>query len=315
MKRANRILKLNELLRHHQGYTIIELMAKLDVSDRTIYSDLNTVQRPPYNAVFWNEYRGKERLYRYKDTDFSLKLFEENNELKRKLNETIEAIEQYEGTPQYQWLKLCLMALENGSVSGLNSVMSFENNAYLEGLEHMEALAEAIVHKYPIKLTYKPYRAEEQMLYVHPYHLRQFNSRWFLIGKPEGTDNIHNYAIDRIVKVEHLSKKYIDTDIDFDEYFDDVIGVSVNDVETEHVVLMVSKKRYPYIKTKPLHWSQKHVAENDTDTEVCLTIDVKPNKELITLLLSFGPDIRLIAPDNIKQELINKIRAMYDSYL
>lgn len=314
MKRVDRIRRLNELLRFPQGYTIIELMAKLDVGERTIRKDLEQIQNPPYNAVFGNDYRGKERLYRYKDLSFSLRLFDENNEIKEKLNKAIEAISQYEGTPQYQWLKLCLLAIENGSVSGLGSVMSFENNADLEGIEHIGALTDAIVHRYPIKLKYKPYHSDEQLIYVHPYHLKQFNNRWFLIGTPEGKDGFHNYAIDRIQDVEHLSKKYKDTDTDFDEYFDDVIGVSVSDLPKEHIELMINKKRYPYIKTKPLHWSQTHLKEKDTEEEICLTINVKPNHELLTMLLSFGPDIEVVSPPNLRQEISKKIARLYKLY-
>lgn len=315
MKRINRIKQLNDLLRSHQGYTILDLMAKLDVGERTIRKDLEQIQQPPYNAVFSNVYRGKERLYRYKDIDFSLPMFNESDEIKTKVNETIEALKRYEGTPQFDWLRLCLIAIENGSVLGLGSVMSFENNADLSGIENISTLADAIVNKYPIKLAYQPYRAEQQqIIYVHPYHLKQFNNRWFLIGKPENLDAIHNYAVDRIKAVEHLSKKYIESDIDFSEYFDDVIGVSVSDGPIEHLELMVSKFRYPYIQTKPLHWSQRHIKEKDTDDHVFISLDVIPNRELISLLLSFGSDVIVISPKEIQDIVLKNIEASLTTY-
>ena len=315
MKRIHRIKQLNDLLRSHQGYTILDLMARLDVGERTIRKDLEQIQQPPYNAVFCNEYRGKERLYRYKDIDFSLPMFDESDEIKTKVNETIEALKRYEGTPQFDWLRLCLIAIENGSVLGLDSVMSFENNADLSGIENISTLADAIVNKYPIKLAYQPYRAEQQqIIYVHPYHLKQFNNRWFLIGKPENLDAIHNYAVDRIKAVEHLSKKYIESDIDFSEYFDNVIGVSISDSPIEHLELMVSKFRYPYIQTKPLHWSQRHIKEKDTDDYVFISLDVIPNRELISLLLSFGSDVIVISPKKIQDIVLKNIEASLRTY-
>lgn len=314
MKRIQRLKKLNDLLKHHNGYTIIDLEVKLDAGERTIRKDLEQIQQPPYNAVFWNEYRGKERLYRYKDVEFSLPLFDENEEMKLKLDEAIKAVDELKGNPQFDWLRLCLMAVENGSVMGVGGIMSFENNAYLEGAEHLTSLADAIVNKYPIKLVYQPYGAEEQALYVHPYHLKQYNNRWFLIGRPETVNAIHNYAVDRIRLVEHLSKPFIETDVDFEEYFDDIVGVSVNDVPVETVELMVSKKRYPYIKTKPLHWSQKHIAEKDDEKYVCLTIQVKPNRELESLLMSFGPDVIVKSPEELRDSLHNKVIEMNKEY-
>lgn len=193
--------------------------------------------------------------------------------------------------------------------------MSFENNADLTGIENINALADAIVNKYPIKLGYQPYRADhQQIIYVHPYHLKQFNNRWFLIGKPDNLDAIHNYAIDRIKTVEHLSKGYVESDIDFSEYFDDVIGVSVSDGPIEHLELMVSKSRYPYIQTKPLHWSQRHIKEKDTDDHVFISLDVRLNRELISLLLSFGYDVIVISPKEIQDIVKKNIEASLSIY-
>lgn len=315
MKKLNCISELDNLLKYPKGYTILELLSKINVRERTLRKYLEQIQKPPYNAIFWNEYRGRERLYRYADVNFSLPLFKDKNNVKKKLNDAINVIDQYKDTPQFQWLKICLLALENDSVDGMANVMSFENNEYLEGIKHIEVITDAIINKYPIKLTYRPYNSDNQDLHVHPYHLKQFNNRWFLIGKPESVTALHVYAIDRIVSIGHLSKDYIDTDVDFDEYFDDVIGVTVNDVQVQRIELMVNIKRYPYIKTKPLHWSQKHIKEKDNEKEICIVIDVKPNKELVSLLFSFGPDIRVVSPESLWKEMQEKVGLLNDLYL
>ena len=314
MKKILRIKKLNELLKHHSGHTLIDLMAILDVGERTIRQDLEQIQKPPYNAVFSNVYRGKERIYRYKDVSFNLPMFEDVDKVKEQLDAAISAIDKFNGIPQFDWLKLCLMSIENGGVAGVSSIMSFESNADLKGLEHIQTICDAIVNKYPVKLTYKPYRSEKQVFYVHPYYLKQFNNRWFLIGKPEDYDGFHNYAIDRILSIEHLSKKYIETDVDFEDYFYDVVGVSVPDAPIECVELMVKKRRYPYIKTKPLHCTQKHIKEKDTEDFVCLEISVIPNRELISLLMSFGSDILVVNPVTLRENISNNVKEMYDSY-
>lgn len=153
MKKNQRLKELNNLLRCHQGYTILDLMAKLDAGERTIRKDLEEIQRPPYNAVFSYEFRGKERLYRYKDITYSLPLFDDTDEVKEKLNSAIKAIERYKGTPQYEWLKLCLISIENGSVLGINGVMSFDNNAKLFGIKYLSSISDAIVNKYPVTLV------------------------------------------------------------------------------------------------------------------------------------------------------------------
>jgi predicted DNA-binding transcriptional regulator YafY len=314
MKKILRIRRLNELLKHHNGYTLIDIMAILNVGERTIRQDLEQIQKPPYNAVLGNDYRGKERIYRYKDLSFNLPLFEDVNIVKEKLDAAIYAIDKFKGIPQFDWLKICLKSIENDRVAGVSSIMSFESNADLEGLEHIQTICDAIANKYPIKLTYKPFHSNEQLINVHPYHLKQFNNRWFMIGKPEDCNKLHNYAIDRILSITHLSKEYIETDIDFDDYFYNVVGVSVPDRPIERVELLVKKERYPYIKTKPLHCTQKHIKEKDTTDFVCIEICVIPNRELVTLLMSFSSDIIVVNPVTLRDNISNKVKDMYNSY-
>lgn len=166
----------------------------------------------------------------------------------------------------------------------------------------------------PVRLTYQPYMSEKQDIFVHPYHLKQYNNRWFLIGKAEGKEHLQNYAVDRIKGIVHLSKPYIESEIDFSNYFDDVIGVSVNENPIEKIIMKVNKKRYPYIRTKPLHPTQDVIEENENDDYVVISIDVKVNNELITTLLSYGPDIEVLSPDSLRNLIIERIKTMYDTY-
>jgi len=106
---------------------------------------------------------------------------------------------------------------------------------------------------------------------------------------------------------------YKEPEIDFEEYFDDVIGVTVPErLEPVNVLLRVSNNRYNYIKTKPLHLSQRKVSEERNHTTI--SINVKINKELIALLLSFGHDVEVISPAVLRAEMKKVISAMSDIY-
>lgn len=85
-------------------------------------------------------------------------------------------------------------------------------------------------------------------------------------------------------------------------------------VETSVIELLVSRERFPYIETKPLHWTQKHLKEKDTDDHVFVTIEVKPNKELIALLLSFGADLIVVSPKYVREEIAEGITKLYKQY-
>ena len=110
-----------------------------------------------------------------------------------------------------------------------------------------------------------------------------------------------------------MAVPYKEPEVEFDEYFDDVIGVTVPEEETEDIVLRISKPRFEYIRTKPLHLSQRIVEENDYFAVI--TINVKVNKELESLILFFGNDMEVLSPEHLRQQIANKIRSMNQKYL
>jgi len=128
-----------------------------------------------------------------------------------------------------------------------------------------------------------------------------------------GYDTLGHYALDRIEEFEEISLPYKESDVDFDEYFDDVIGVTVPEhLEPVDVVMRVSNNRFNYIKTKPLHLSQR-IIEEEEDYAI-ISINVKVNKELESLILSFGGDIEVLAPNSFRERIADKIKVMNQRY-
>ena len=119
-------------------------------------------------------------------------------------------------------------------------------------------LFNAIRKKTTVELRYQSFRmADPQTLIVHPYYLKQYNNRWFLFCCNGDHTNLSNYPLDRILSVKLAHVPYRETDIDFDEYFADVIGVTKREgQEAEKVLLRFPKNKYPYVATNPWHGSQ-----------------------------------------------------------
>ena len=165
-----------------------------------------------------------------------------------------------------------------------------------------------------LKLTYTPFGKDSYDERVYPYHLKQFNDRWYLIAQAVGYEYYGHYALDRIDHFEEVdTPNYKESEVSFEEYFDDVIGVTVpEDHEPVDVILSVSNSRFHYIDTKPLHLSQRILGKDKNYTRI--SINVKINKELISLLLSFGADLEVLAPASLRQMIAKAIRAMNQKY-
>ena len=89
----------------------------------------------------------------------------------------------------------------------------------------------------------------------------------------------------------------------------DVIGVTIENKKVEDIVLEFNEGRYPYVKNKPLHHSQRSY-----DDEKRIIIKVIPNKELYQTLLSFGSDVTVIKPDEVRNKMAEHAENMYNLY-
>ena len=315
---------LNRCFRNpYKEYTIDDLVdecndalrnaGKTEVSKRTIQNDINILEADYGIQLNEKLKRGRQRLYRYADTNYSLPSFRINDEERHKLQDAIRILNHFEGEPLYDWAKTLLMQIEGGLFDDDSSqVVSFQTNLDLKGLNHFSKLLQAIITKRVLKLKYTPYGKEQLSVTIYPYYLKEYNNRWFLIAQVKGYDSYANYALDRIDEFKEVALPYKEPEVDFSEYFDDVVGVSVPDGESEDIIIKVDKKRFNYISTKPLHLSQRIQEENDEFA--IISINVKINKELIALLLSFGPDVEVISPASLKAEIKKNISALSDIY-
>jgi predicted DNA-binding transcriptional regulator YafY len=206
------------------------------------------------------------------------------------------------------------MQIEGGLFTSESTpVVSFQSNPDLKGLEFFGKLLQAIIKKRVLKIKYAPFGKDSYTEKIYPYHLKQFNDRWYLIAQAIGYQSFAHYALDRIDGFEEIALPYIDAEVDFSEYFDDVIGVTVPDGDAEDIVIKVTGKRFNYIRTKPLHLSQRIIEE--AAGYAVITINVKVNNELESLILSFGDDMEVIAPASFRERIAGKIQAMNNKYL
>lgn len=285
------------------------------VSKRTVQNDIANLQLPPYSIRLDETfYRGKKRLYRYTDTNYSLPMYRMNDGERHKIQDAIYVLKDFEGEPLYDWARTVLMQVEGGLLNETTkSVVSFHTNPDLKGLNLFNELLQAILTKRVLKITYAPFGKDSYQERIYPYHLKQYNDRWYLIAQAVGYETFAHYALDRIESFEEIQMKYKEANVDFEEYFDDVIGVTVPADEPEDIIIKVTKKRYNYIKTKPLHMSQRVVEEGD-DYAV-ISINVKVNNELEAQLLSFGSDVEVLSPTSFRARISEKIKAMNQKYM
>ena len=290
-----------------------------EVSVRQIRDDIKYMRdRVSYDApIEAVPFDGKRCYYRYSDPNYTIFNTELTTEEVTKLCSTINMLGRYRGGAN-RWLEEVISNLELrfGIKTNRENIVSFEQNDQLRGLEFLSELIDSAINHQPLNLLYRTYNGKETNVVIHPYHVKQYNNRWFLFGleqTPNG-DRIANRALDRIVKFSISNVPFVpNTSIDFSTRFDDVVGVTIpdDDVQKETVVLRFEPERFPYVVSKPIHHSQRVLNEE----ECILQIEVRPNKELESVIFSYFPHVEVLEPATLREQFKEKISNNLKKYL
>ena len=177
------------------------------------------------------------------------------------------------------------------------------------GEQYLDIIIRAIRTDHRLHIGYKKFQAEGYEKVVCPYALKLFHQRWYLLARTED-DQMRIYALDRITMVE-LTDEPFDMPQGFSPqaYFSEYFGVLTTDTPMAHVVLRAHKWMPNYLRTLPLHHSQRELASTEAYTD--FSYDIRPTSDFLGELLRHGDGIEVLEP----QELREKMRGLIEDNL
>lgn len=156
------------------------------VSERTIRDDLSFMQRQAGGGIpLVKKYDGHKAYYMYSDRNFSIMDLPMSQSEAEMLSDTIQMLSRFKGLPNQEWLNATLVQMKSTFNIGQAkaSYVSFSQNEDLKGLKYFTPLYEAIASQHVVSLEYHQFGRPSYNRIIHPYQLRQYNNRWFLVGK------------------------------------------------------------------------------------------------------------------------------------
>lgn len=192
---------------------------------------------------------------------------------------------------------------------------SHEQN--LKNIDLLPQFYRHIENKEVTTFAYATYGNEPQQIVFHPQYLKEYNGRWFVLGYKEGSDRATDvFALDRMEgSIETVDREYVAASPGYyTAYFKDIVGVThEKDREVEHV-LIKTRSRYMHglVRTKPFHASSSEVKpydsyEDDRYPYGLISYDVEPNREFIGRILTYGPELEVIEPASLREEVRSKV--------
>lgn len=282
------------------------------VSKRTVQLDLQNMRSEKFGYEAPIEVY-ERKYYRYSDPDYSIHNISVNESDLKAMNNAIQILKQFKDFSMFKEMNGVIQKLEDSIYSThQKSIIHLDKNEQLKGLEHIDILYESIINKKVLRILYKSFTAREANIFtVHPQLLKEYNNRWFLICLYKG--KMYNLALDRMEHIEQEENtKYIDQNLEGDEYFKDIVGVTVSNTKSRYVVFSVDASNAPYVRTKPLHKSQEVVSETAEGTVFRICVQI--NYELERLLLGFGDCLIVHQPKRLRERMREKFRTSFKNY-
>lgn len=197
---------------------------------------------------------------------------------------------------------------------------SLKNRILLEdipsGHNNLVTTLDAMKTNTQISITYQSYWKEDNYTFtVHPYCIKLFKQRWYMLTFNPYYNKMMIYALDRISNIQKLDGETFNIPEDFDaeSFFYNYYGIIVNsDSKLETVKLKVSADQANYLRSLPLHDTQKEIERNDEYS--IFSLRICPQFDFYQEILSNGEDIEVLEPAWLRETIAGIVKRMWNKY-
>lgn len=299
----------------------LERSGERHVGRRCLEKDIEFIQQQ--FGLIERERSGKSTILRYTNQTDSIFNQGISTSEKKLLRAVSRIVGQMDGIEGFEFLDRLKESFDNTN----QPLIIFDRNEDLKNRNLLPKLINFIENKKTIKFEYHPiHNKKSNVVELYPQLLKQYNARWFLFGLAMDKKKILTFSLEQIENVQNSSKKFEPCTIDWNEYFDDMIGVTRKDGETpQEIIFWASKRECAYLEGKPIHSSQKLLKKSRTaelqknysvpeDDGKFFSIKCIVNFELKREMASkFGERI-VLEPPSLRKEIINDVNTMLNRY-
>lgn len=307
---------INRCLKDYQFATMDKLIQVCEdalsmspISERTIYQDLRDMREDDQLGYYAPIRLNRDKGYYYDDPDYSIDNIPLGEEEVKALSFAATMLDQFRNisifstfTGAVQKVVEAMNIKRLSKEDDLLPFIEFEHSPVSLGQQFIEPIILAIKNKKVIRFKYQRFVTEKVLSHdIHPYLLKQYHSRWYLIGLHDYHEDVATYCLDRIVSDPEVTDiPYEDRGFNTREYFKSVIGIITSSENPQKVVLKLTPQQAWYVITQPIHSSQKVIEKKD---HFIVELRVIPTYELIMLIMGWGPEVEVIQPKSLKSRI------------
>jgi len=263
-----------------------------------------------------------EKGYYYEDPDYTIGEMPLNDDDLEAIQLAANTLNQFRGLDMFKNSEDAIGKIldrftlnPNNREGAVSQYVQFEIAPSYKGGKHLAKMLSAIKRRKIVKFSYAKYSGGKEKGYtLHPYLLKEYRNRWYVIGFNPDKKAVVVFGLDRVVGEPEYTDLDFTPDGSFDPsiYFEHSMGITAVEESPELVHLRFSPLTGKYIESQPLHPSQKIIRNDEVALEVELEICI--TKELIMQILSYGYDVEVKSPEKLKKQIQRQLQVALKHY-
>ena len=288
------------------------------ICDSTIEKDLFNM-RMDHDAPI--KYSKKHNGYYYEDPSYSINDIPLTEDDLESIQFAVNTLQQFREVDMFKQFGQAIdkivdrVAIESKqSLNSENPIVQFETAYSSGGNEFLPPLYEAIISKNKVIFNYKSFKSTDfKERIVSPLLLKEYRNRWYLISFDESKNDIITFALERMLNLESIKENsIIPSSFNPKEYFEYATGITAYKGEPELIEIKADSISAKYILSQPFHHSQKLISEYNEYSIFQLKVFI--SEELIRSFLSFGGEIEVLTPANLRSMIKQRSSELFQKY-
>lgn len=194
------------------------------------------------------------------------------------------------------------------------------------GQTWLTCIADAMRRNHVLSITHQGFGKPEPSTFdIEPYFLKVVKRRWYVVArspyysernKEQGvkpSDVYLVYALDRISDIQDTGRTFkMKKNFDVHSYFEGCCGIITSNESSQKIVLRAYNGFADYLRTLPLHESQREIGSDDEST--LFECHLKPTFDFYQLVLAQGDQVEVLEPESVRDEMRNFAQNILDFY-
>lgn len=318
-RHLKRLLEIDDRIRSRRRYTAGILASELEVSERTIFNDIECL-RSDYHAPIASD---PNKGYYYENPEWRLPTISLSKGELFALVLGARMLEKYSGSAYAEELKSALDRLTERlpETTWVDLQQVADERIFLRdggGLdlqpEIWQGLEDACRNQKSVQMTYyTASRNAEGDRQLDPYLLHLYRgTNPYVIGFCHKRQDIRWFRIDRIKQLEVLKDTFVrDPKFDAKKHLEQIFQVEVGH-EAIEVAIWFDASTAPYIRER--RWNPSQELEEHSDGAVTLRMTVRSMNELKRWVLGYGKGAKVLKPPELVAIVNNELAGMLLNY-